>query len=83
MNPDNESKEKEKWYFKRSSLIVGFICVGPLILPLVWSNPRFSGKRKAIISAVVVILSLLLAVLTFNSLKSINNYYQEISKLSF
>ncbi len=83
MNPGSESREKEKWYFKRSSLIIGFICVGPLILPLVWSNPHFSGKRKVIISAVVVILSLFLAALTFNSLKSINNYYQEISKLGF
>jgi hypothetical protein len=77
-----ENKESGKWYFRSSSLVIGFLCVGPLILPLAWSNPHFSSKTKVVISAVVVILSLFLAVVTFNSLKSINNYYQEISKLS-
>lgn len=65
MNPADAGEGKEKWYFKRAPLIIGFICVGPLILPLVWSNPRFSGKKKAIISAVVVILTFLLTVVTF------------------
>jgi len=83
MNLDNENKKKEKWYLRSSTLVIGFICAGPLILPLVWSNPRFSNKTKALISAAVVILSLFLTLLTFNSLKSINNYYQNLTNLNF
>ena len=82
MNQLNEGEEKEKWYFRKPSLVIGFLCVGPLILPLVWSNPRFSGKNKVTISIIVVILTLCLAALTFNSINSINNYYQESLKLN-
>jgi hypothetical protein len=45
-----------KWYFKDSSLIVIFLCVGPLVLPLIWLNPRYSKLAKVIISIIVIIV---------------------------
>jgi len=72
------SKPQEKWYFKLSTLIISFVSIGPFALPLVWFNPRFSQKAKIIISALVIILSLYMGVLLFNSLKAISRYYQSI-----
>ena len=72
------NKPQGKWYFKTSTLVIAFLCIGPFALPLVWFNPRFSQKAKIIISALVIILSLYMGVLLFNSLKAISRYYQSI-----
>jgi len=72
------NKPKEKWYFKVSTLIIAFLCVGPLALPLIWINPRFSHKTKIIITIVVIILGYVLWLLVAYSLKSISNYYNFI-----
>jgi len=76
-----DKKPTEKWYFKTNILIIAFLCVGPLMLPLVWFNPRFDKKQKIIISSVVIILSYLFGVLFVNSLKSIFSYYQQAFQL--
>jgi len=72
------NKPQGKWYFKTSTLVIAFLCIGPFALPLVWFNPRFSQKAKIIISAIIIILSYFLGVLLFNSLKSIISYYRII-----
>lgn len=72
------NKPREKWYFKSSALIIAFLCIGPLVLPLVWLNPRFTQKTKIIISAIIVALSYFLGALFFNSLKSISSYYETL-----
>ena len=69
-------KPQIKWYFKTSSLIIAFICVGPFALPLLWFNPRLSRKTKIVISIIAIILSCFLGILFTNSLKTINSYYQ-------
>ncbi len=71
-------KEPAKWYFRTSSLVIAFLCVGPFALPLLWFNPRFSRKTKIIITAMVIILSYYLGILFTNYLKTINSYYQMI-----
>lgn len=71
-----DEQKKEKWYFKTGSLIVSFFLVGPLMLPLVWVNPRFSRKSKLIISAVAVILTIILTALLVRALRSLGAYYQ-------
>ena len=71
-------KPKDKWYFRTSVLIIAFLCIGPLVLPLVWFNPRFSTKVKIIISVIIVIITSCVAVSLLDSLKAINNYYKII-----
>ena len=73
-----DKKQQTKWYFKTSLLIIAFLSVGPLALPLVWFNPRFSQRKKIVISIIVIILSYYLAVSVTNSLKSISQYYKLI-----
>ena len=73
-----ENKQPDKWYFKTSNLIIAFLCVGPLALPLLWFNPRFSKQSKIIITILVIILTYYLGIALVNSLKSISQYYREI-----
>jgi purine-cytosine permease-like protein len=74
-----DNQDPPRWYFKTWSLIVSFLCIGPFMLPLVWTNPRFSKNTKIIISAVVIFLTYLLSVVLVKSLQSIGSYYQLLS----
>ncbi|MCX5702601.1 MAG: zinc ribbon domain-containing protein [Candidatus Omnitrophica bacterium] len=72
------SKEKApqtKWYFKPYSIVIAFLCVGPLVLPLVWLNPRFSREKKIILTIIIIILSYYLGSMLINSLLSLKDYY--------
>jgi len=71
-----DNQNQPKWYFKTWSLVASFLCVGPFMLPLVWTHPRFSKKLKIIITVVVVIITYIMAKLLVKSLKTILSYYQ-------
>jgi hypothetical protein len=73
-----EKPQETKWYFKTSLIVTAFLCVGPLALPLVWLNPRFSRGKKLTITIVIVILTYYLGVLLSSSLKSLKEYYGTI-----
>ena len=72
-----------KWYFKTYWIVIAFLCVGPLSLPLVWLNPRFSQKTKIIVTIILIILSYYLGSLLINSLRSLKQYYGLILQNDF
>ncbi len=79
-----EGKPQEvNWYFKTPLIVTAFLCVGPLVLPLVWLNPRFSQKTKIIVTIITIILSWYLGSLLINSLRSIKQYYGIILQNNF
>ena len=67
---------KEKWYFKSTSLIVSFLCVGPFMLPLVWFHPSLSKRTKIIYTIVILVLSYFIFFVFMKSMKSIINAYK-------
>jgi hypothetical protein len=73
-------KEPVKWYLKTPFLVTAFLCVGPLALPLLWFNPRFTQQTKIIVSVIVIIGSYFLGIWVSNSINSIGNYYQQINQ---
>jgi len=73
-----EDEKKEKWYFRDSSMIVIFLVAGPLVLPLVWLNPRLNTKTKAIVIIGTLVLSYALFIMMQASIKSIGEYYKQI-----
>lgn len=52
---------KNKWYFSKSALIIGFLCAGPFVLPLVLLNPKLSVPAKVIISAAMIAVTVMLS----------------------
>ena len=70
--------QKQKWYLKTYWLVVSFLCVGPLALPFLWINPRFSRRRKGIVTIAVIILSYYLTIIMARDLKIITSYYKMI-----
>ena len=71
-----DNKQQEKWYFKKSSLVALLLLLGPLALPLIWLNPRFSRTIKVITTIAVVILTYYLAIAFKKSLEFFNQSLQ-------
>ncbi|MDP8213120.1 MAG: zinc ribbon domain-containing protein, partial [Candidatus Zapsychrus exili] len=42
-------KEKQKWYLSTSTIVIGFCFAGPLVLPLIWINPKLSKNVKIVL----------------------------------
>ncbi|MDD4954480.1 MAG: zinc ribbon domain-containing protein [Candidatus Omnitrophica bacterium] len=76
-------KTQEKWYLGTSFLIIAFLCVGPLMLPLIWLKPSLSRDKKIIITVVVLAVSIALGVVLMNSIRSISSYYNQIFSLNY
>ena len=71
-------KGENPWYFKISTIVIAFLCVGPFALPLVWLNPKFSRNTKIIISLITAILTYYITVVLVDSIRNIANYYQQL-----
>lgn len=75
-----ENKAPIKWYFKTSALVVAFLCIGPLMLPLVWFNPRFDSRRKVVMSVIMIIIAWVMAIILAKSVGSISEYYNMLKQ---
>jgi hypothetical protein len=70
-----------QWYFRSSCLVIGFCCVGPLIMPLAWFNPALTARRKVFISVVMIALSVAIFFIMRFSVRSISDYYALLQEL--
>jgi len=51
-----------KWYYKTPSVVISILCFGPLALPLIWFNPKYSAVSKAIWTIVIIVVTVGLCV---------------------
>jgi hypothetical protein len=68
-------------YFRPAGMIIAFLCVGPLMLPLVWWNPHLRRERKIALSAVITVVSLLLVWASVRSVENIIDYYRTLNEI--
>jgi hypothetical protein len=54
----NESDQpKTKWYFSTTIVLIALLSFGPFALPLVWFHPRYKKTTKAVVSFIVIALT--------------------------
>lgn len=68
-----------KWYARTSTLIFSFLMIGPLALPLLWINNRFSLSRKVLISLLVILATYLLTIWVADFCKVLLSTYRQVS----
>lgn len=71
------------WYFRTSTLVVAGLCVGPLVLPLIWWHPKVSPGWKLGWTLAILLLTWVLIVATGKSIAMLREYYQMMNSLSF
>ena len=54
------AKPKGKWYHGTTTVIIALASLGPLALPLVWFNPRYSTLIKIITTLAITVLTVIL-----------------------
>ena len=61
---EETGKSKTKWYFNTSTVVIGLLCLGPLVLPMVWFNPRYKTVTKFVVTVIVIGVTILFTYLT-------------------
>lgn len=54
----------KKWYFATGTIVLALLCLGPMALPLVWINPRYKISTRAIITVIVIVVTILCIYMT-------------------
>ena len=72
---------KQPWYYKNTSMLVAFVVGGPLMLPMVWLNPKFDLTKKILVTAVVLVLTYLLILFMAEQMKHMFDYTKQLSGL--
>ncbi len=52
-------RRPKKWYYSTPGLVILLMIVGPFALPVVWLNPRFKITTKAVITLIVLIITII------------------------
>jgi hypothetical protein len=58
--PVPSQKPGGKWYHSTKAVILAFLILGPLALPLVWTNPHYNLTVKVVVSIAMVVVTILL-----------------------
>lgn len=77
--PSAPAAPREPWYFRTGSLVTIFLCVGPLMLPLIWMRPNRTLASRIFATLIILVLSLLLYLLL---MKSVAAWRQQIELLN-
>lgn len=63
----------KKWYLATGSVVLALLFLGPIALPLVWMNPRFKITTRAIITVIVIVVTVLCLYLTVYAYQNLIN----------
>jgi hypothetical protein len=77
-NGTSQAAPKLKWYQTTSALVIGLLAVGPLALPLLWINPRFSALQKVFWTVVVLVLTWAMVVFTADIGQKVIDQYRQL-----
>ena len=69
------------WYFRKATLIVLVLTIGPLALPLFWLHPTLPLKWKIIFTVGLLLLGWILWVMTQESLRLLNESLETLEQL--
>ena len=73
--PAGPRTRPKKWYFATGTVVLALLCLGPLALPLVWLNPRYKPAIKAVITIIVLGVTILCLFLTVLAYQRILNQF--------
>jgi hypothetical protein len=79
--PARQARDQLPWYFRTSTIVIAFACVGPLALPLLWWHPKLTPTWKIVLTIGILVLSWLLYLTTMESLRVLQDYYKLLESL--
>ena len=77
-----EFLNKTKWYFKTTTLIIGFLCVGPLVIPLIWLNPHYQKWLKIVLTVICLIAGYYMVIALMDSIRMLKELSRDLGQYS-
>jgi len=74
-------QEKKDWKFKKSTIIVAFLTVGPFALPLIWYHPKMSFNKKVITTLIILLITYVLCIIMWWCIQNILEYYSQLTEI--
>ena len=74
----SEAGKKTNWLWTTRTLVIAILCVGPLALPLLWLNKRYSLMQKLLWTVILAGLTYYTAVFTMELLNKVMDQYREL-----
>ncbi|MFM8315998.1 MAG: hypothetical protein ACKOA8_17095 [Deltaproteobacteria bacterium] len=78
MNNSDSSKTEIKFINKLWPFVIATLVAGPFALPLLWRNPRYQKTTKILVSAGVILFTLLLIYVSGTFIKPLISEYQQL-----
>jgi hypothetical protein len=72
---------KTPWYFRTSSIVIAFLCVGPFALPMIWWHPRLKAVWKIVLTIAILASTWFAIVATRKALVLIKQNLQQMQQL--
>ena len=63
------------WYYRTAFIVLMLASIGPFALPLVWMRPQLKPGWKLVVTALVLVLTVLLTRATMQSLRVLKQFY--------
>ncbi|MDA3799103.1 MAG: zinc ribbon domain-containing protein [Kiritimatiellae bacterium] len=79
--PAAVTQEKKDWKFKKSTVIIAFLCIGPFALPLIWYHPKMSFNQKVIATLIILLITYVLCIIMWLSIQNILEYYKQLEDI--
>ena len=54
---------KTNFHHKTFTIVIALLCVGPLALPLVWTNPNYKRNTKMVLTGLTITYTVLVVIL--------------------
>jgi len=68
----------KKWYFNTGTVVLALLCLGPMALPRVWIKPRYKISTRAIITVIVIVVTILCIYMTVGIYQRMINQLTEL-----
>lgn len=75
------AKRDSRSFVQKVPWLLGFLIIGPFVLPLVWNNDKYSKEKKIFVTIVVLVLTVVIVFALISAVKSIAAYYQSLTDL--
>lgn len=75
---EQRGQAEVKWYHSDIFVVIAILCLGPLALRLVWTNPRYKPIVKWLITVVIIILTVFVIMMFYNVMQTTARQLEEL-----
>lgn len=81
MSEAQGNKSQVRWYLTPAAILAAVLIAGPFAIPLVWMSPAFKKRQKALITALLILLTIWLVKVSADLYGSLFRQLQQLQEM--